>query len=109
MFWGFDRVFKHVEFCAIGTLLANEKADRVVQRKSVMIIFVVGLLAISFVFSYLGLTVNVMWFVTAMIGVGSIAILSFVIDKCNLLQYLGQISLVILCIHGPVYRIIVKL
>lgn len=31
------------------------------------------------------------------------------INKNGLLQYLGRISLTILCIHGPVYRIVVKI
>ena len=40
------------------------------------------------------------------VGVGLMAML---INQNRLLQYLGRISLRVLCIHGPVYRVVVKI
>lgn len=35
-------------------------------------------------------------------------ILSLMIDNNKMLQYIGGMSLIVLCIHGPVYQIVVK-
>ena len=50
-----------------------------------------------------------MWFVTAFIGVVAVILISQLVNENKILQYLGRISLIILCIHGPVYRIVVKI
>lgn len=50
-----------------------------------------------------------MWFVTALIGVASMILISLFINENRILQYFGRISLIVLCIHGPVYRIVVKI
>ena len=50
-----------------------------------------------------------MWFVTALIGVAAVILISQLINENRILQYFGRISLIILCIHGPVYRIVVKI
>ena len=50
-----------------------------------------------------------MWFVTALIGVAAVILISQLINENRVLQYFGRISLIILCIHGPVYRIVVKI
>ena len=50
-----------------------------------------------------------MWFVTAMIGVTSMILISQLINENSILQDFGRISLIVLCIHGPVYRIVVKI
>ena len=50
-----------------------------------------------------------MWFMTAMIGVTSMILISQLINENRILQYFGRISLIVLCIHGPVYRIVVKI
>lgn len=50
-----------------------------------------------------------MWFVTALIGVAAMVLISLVINENKILQYFGRISLIVLCIHGPVYRIVVKI
>ena len=51
---------------------------------------------------------GIMWFVTALIGVAAVILISQLINENRILQYFGRISLIILCIHGPVYRIVVK-
>lgn len=50
-----------------------------------------------------------MWFVTAFIGVAAMILISQFVNENRILQYFGRISLMVLCIHGPVYRIVVKI
>ena len=50
-----------------------------------------------------------MWFVTAFIGVVAVILISQLVNENKILQYLGRISLIVLCIHGPVYRIVIKI
>lgn len=67
------------------------------------------LLILNFFLSYHNLATAIMWLVTALIGVLALILISQLINQNRVLQYLGRISLIILCIHGPVYRIVVKI
>lgn len=51
------------------------------------------------------LTTGIMWFVTALNGVAAAILISQFIKENKILQYFGRISLIVLCIHGPVYVI----
>ena len=44
----------------------------------------------------------------ALIGIAGAIALSLALKRSKLLQYLGKITLVILCIHGPIYRVLLK-
>ena len=46
---------------------------------------------------------------TALIGVTAMILISQIVNENKILQYFGRISLIVLCIHGPVYRIVVKI
>ena len=107
IFWGVNRVFKYIGFYAIGVLMASKDAG-VVRRKLRVTIIALILLAFNFFLSLYNLTTGIMWFVTGMIGVSALVLISQLIYKNRILQYFGRISLIILCIHGPVYRIVVK-
>ena len=72
-------------------------------------VIAVVLLALNFSLSLHNLTTGIMWFVTAFIGVASMILSSLFINENKILQYFGRISLIVLCIHGPVYRIVVKI
>ena len=50
-----------------------------------------------------------MWYVTAFIGAAAVILISQLVKVNRILQYFGRISLIVLCIHGPVYRIVVKI
>lgn len=69
----------------------------------------VVLLTVNFTLSLYGLTTGIMWFVTALIGATAVILFSQLINENKILQYLGRISLIVLCIHGPVYRVVVKI
>lgn len=106
--WGINRVFKYIGFYAVGVFLA-EKGVNVVKKKSGARIVAIGLFALNFFLAFHNLTTGIMWFVTALIGVVVIVLICQIINENRVLQYFGRISLIVLCIHGPVYRIVVKI
>ena len=108
LIWGIDRVFKYIGFYAVGVFIAG-KSVKAVKKKVKAGIVAIVLLALSFSLSCYHLTMGIMWFVTAMIGVAAVILISQLINENRILQYFGRISLIILCIHGPVYRIVVKI
>lgn len=106
--WGFNRVFKYIGFYAVGVILAGRET-RIVDRKIRTGTVAVALIILNFFLSLHNLTTGIMWFVTALIGVAAVILISQLINENRVLQYFGRISLIILCIHGPVYRIVVKI
>ena len=106
--WGFNRVFKYIGFYAVGFFGAGRET-KIVDRNVGTGAIAVILLALNFFLALHNLTTGIMWFVTAMIGVSSIILISQLINENRILQYFGRISLIVLCIHGPVYRIVVKI
>lgn len=106
--WGFNRVFKYIGFYTVGFFGAGRET-KIVDRNVGTGMIAVILLALNFFLSLHNLTTGIMWFVTAMIGVSSIILISQLINENRILQYFGRISLIVLCIHGPVYRIVVKI
>ena len=109
--WGIDRVFKYIGFYAVGHAMACGGVEKRVKEKSIRLngIMCLVLGALSVGFSYLGLYRGIMWFITALIGVACVFLISQLIIENKILQYFGRISLIVLCIHGPVYRVLVKL
>ena len=105
--WGVNRVFKYIAFYAVGAFLAGR--GKVVDRKVGVSFATLVLLGLNVILVYFDLTGDVMWFVTAFVGICAFVLISQLIYKNVILQYLGRISLMILCIHGPVYRIVVKI
>lgn len=110
MIWGIDRVFQYIGFYAIGIFLSKIKIDKYIQKQNTYLKFTESgiFIILNFILAYLNLTKGIMWFVTALIGLMGLLIISMLNEKNNIFQYLGQISLTILCVHSPVYRIIIK-
>lgn len=106
--WGINRVFKYIGFYAVGVFLTGRET-KIVDRKIRTGVVAVVLLILNFFLSYHNLATGIMWLVTALIGVLALILISQLINQNRVLQYLGRISLIILCIHGPVYRIVVKI
>lgn len=106
--WGFNRVFKYIGFYAVGVFLVRRET-RIVDRKVSTGMVAVVLIILNFFLSLHNLTTGIMWFVTALIGVAALILISQLINENKILQYFGRISLIVLCIHGPIYRIVVKI
>lgn len=109
--WGIDRVFKYLGFYAIGHAMACGGVEKRIKENSIGLNGIMCLIlgTLNFGFSYLGLYKGIMWFITALIGVACVFVISQLISENKILQYFGRISLIVLCIHGPVYRVLVKL
>lgn len=105
--WGVNRVFKYIAFYAVGVFLADR--GKVVDRKIGVSLWTLMLLGLNVILVYFNLTGGVMWFVTAFVGICAFVLNAQLIYKNKILQYFGRISLMVLCIHGPVYRIVVKI
>ena len=107
---GIDRAFRFIGFYAIGTVLFQIKFDGKVRKLRIPFAWIIAafLFIISFLLSCKELDTGIMYFVAAMIGTIATLVISISINKNCILEYLCKISLVILCIHGPVYRIVVK-
>lgn len=106
--WGINRVFKYIGFYALGVFLAGRET-KIANRKIGTGVAAVVLLTVNFFLSLHNLVTGIMWFVTALIGVFALILISELINQNRVLQYFGRISLIVLCIHGPVYRIVVKI
>ena len=106
--WGFNRVFKYIGFYAVGVFLAGRETKSVDKKIRTGAVAVV-LLALNFFLSLHSLTTGIRWFVTALIGVAALILISQLINENRILQYFSRISLLILCCHGPIYRIVVKI
>ena len=78
-------------------------------NKSIQIFIAFFMMVVNFILSYFSLTTGIMWFVAGSIGVGGVMIVSNLINKNKFLEYLGRISLLLLCIHGPIYRVVIKI
>ena len=106
---GIDRVFKYIAFYAVGVLVAEKIGEaEFVRSRLVKFLIAFCLICLNFLLAYKNLTVGIMWFVTALIGVFACTMFSQAIDKNKVLQYFGRISLIVLCLHGPIYRIVIK-
>lgn len=106
--WGFNRVFKYIGFYTVGVFLAGRKT-KIVDRNVGTGVAAVVLLTVNLFLSSHNLATGIMWFVTAFIGVAAVILISQLINENEILQYFGRISLIVLCVHGPVYRIVVKI
>ena len=102
---GFNRV---IGFYAVGTVLAGRKAE-VMDKKLEAGTSAVVLFGLNFFLPFHNLTTGIIWYVTAFIGVVAVILISQLVKVNRILQYFGRISLIVLCIHGPVYRIVVKI
>ncbi len=85
------------------------RETKIADRKIGTGVTAVVLLTVNFILSLYNLTTGIMWFVTALIGVAAVILISQFINENRILQYFGRISLIVLCIHGPVYRVVVKI
>ena len=109
LLWGFNRAFKYIGFYAVGVFMAMKGTEQIVDQKLEAGITGMGLIALNLVLSRFNLKTGIMWFVTALIGVVGTLLVARIINENKILQYFGRISLIVLCIHGPVYRIVVKI
>ncbi len=114
--WGLNRVCQYIGFYAIGNWMGELKVNEKVEdgRKVFWAVIATVLLTAVFILSLLNLTSGIFWFITGTIGTVAVGIYSILLSGAgnmifnNLMSFLGRISLVVLCVHGPVYRVVSK-
>lgn len=111
--WGINRIFRFFGFLTLGNLAFEKQIlQRYIfgkeKRKSFLCFLAMLIVTFGISYSRLYLT-GIWWYVAAICGITGTAILAENLKKIKSLQYLGKISLVVLCIHGPVYRILAAL
>lgn len=109
--WGIDRVFGYIVYYALGHLFSEIKADKFITQRHIAVRLTAAIILTcgNFALAYYGMTDGAAWFVTAFVGIAGLLVLSILFEHIKALQYIGQISLVVLCIHGPIYRVLCKL
>lgn len=108
LYWGFNRVFKYIGFYAIGVLF-SQRTIKILEKKVASFICACVLLSLNFILAYIHQVDGIMWYITALIGGTGVVLVAYIVSENYVLQYLGRVSLIILCIHGPIYRIVVKI
>jgi len=114
--WGLNRVCQYIGFYAIGNWMSERKLSSKIEAgsKPFWVVIATVLLAAVFVFSLFGFTNGIFWFIIGTIGTVAVGIYSILLSSAgaiifnNLISFLGRISLIVLCVHGPVYRVVCK-
>lgn len=113
--WGADRALGFLGLFALGNLAAEkgllnraEKLPAPVQLGAAVL-----LLGLSVGLASMYLTRGLMWTVCAIVGTAGFMALSMALEKlripAEIMSGAGRGTLVALCIHGPIYRILLKL
>lgn len=111
MFWGADKILRYMIFVAAGELCAKANLPEHIlkQKKAGRILLCCILLALSLYISMHIETSRAVWFVTASIGCAACSMLALTLEHNKPIEYLGQASMLILCIHGAVYRSLIQI
>ena len=109
--WGIDRMCGFLGLFALGHIAAEKKltekaAALPVSAKLACAAVVIG---ISVALSIFGLTDGLLWIVCAIVGTVGFSLLSMAIDRANLIARIGGMNLLALCVHGPIYRVLLKI
>ena len=119
--WGLNRVCQYIGFYAVRNWMSALGLNEKVERKPLWAVIATALLDIVLVLSLLNLITGIFWFITGTLGTVAVGIYSMLLsglgagiatiinNLISFLSFLGQISLVVLCVHGPVYRVISKI
>ena len=111
--WGLDRVCKYIIFFALGVVAIPRiqtvfSGQQKISKKVIFIAIGVVLLSLIAFLAQDASSIPVLWYVTAILGISGCVFVSAGID-CRLLEYLGRTTIVVLCFHGPIYRVLVKI
>lgn len=117
--WSIDTMFMAIVFYGIGYLMFNKimNFEKTKKKLSIKISFICVLLLINFYTSYLNGQVDMnngvysnyfLYFISAFSGIGSIYLIS-TLFKFKGISFLGINSLIIMCVHEPIKRIVIKI
>lgn len=125
--WGIDRIPKYIIFVCLGeicakirptvsvcevpcaTIATSSKKSGSAKIRILAFLCAIPLLISSIILSS-RLAYNVIhyqWFIVSIVGCAFVVALSIAISHSKILEFCGQSALLILCLHGPVYRALV--
>lgn len=109
--WGIDRTFRYIAFFAIGHLLSAHNAGPILQQLYTPVKWgaALGLLGCSIFLSFYYTETGIRWFLNGFVGILAALLLALLLKKNAVLEYLGRISLIALCVQGPIYRVLATL
>lgn len=111
LYFALDKTLKYFCFFVIGNFIRKKEfhidLNKWLSLLLVMIAFIIHVIILTY------LKFDFCWFVSGFLGIFYICLLCVTIENVKGIQKLlvpiGKNSLIILCIHGPIYRIIVYL
>lgn len=107
LIWGAEKVFQYIIFFSIGDWF--EKSCRFDKNANeILLPMTFVCLILNIVLGVYGFNDGVLWYIVALAGVLPCVVLSCWVEHMSTLEYFGKISVVVLCIHGPIYRILIK-
>ena len=104
-----DLVLIYIGFYALGNFFKEKNIFGIISTRSLLLLIGTGELMANFFLTYLYGYKGIYWFVFGMVGVVGICLISIAIRENRILEFYGRSSLIILCIHGPIYRALVKI
>lgn len=104
----------YIIFYALGNYVRNiDCINQFINNKKnnlKKIILSVFFITINAILVYFNINNGILYFICAMCGIISFMLISIVLEKCDKIMYkIGQTTLTILIIHGPIYRVLIKL
>ena len=111
MWFGIERAMRYMFFFAFGFLFSSIRLVYRVKKIPIYYCILLSIitLVVSFVLSYFSFNTGLGWYFSALIGIFAVLFFSLILEKITFLSFLGRASLVVLCVHGPIYRILIKL
>lgn len=112
MLWGIDKIFKYILFVMLGEAASHLNITDKLNLSVIKQVIVTIILFAASIFTSGRLTqTRGIWFITATIGCMACIFLSMLISNRHILktsiQQIGRAAMIILCLHGPVYRAII--
>lgn len=111
--WGADRVLRYLPFVELGSILNESGLVRRMQEQNPLLCAGEGFAAaaLGWLLTRYFTTGGPMFFVDGFLGVTGFSLLSIAacrVRAAEIIAYVSRISMVTLCFHGPIYRVIVK-
>lgn len=108
LIWGAEKVFQYIIFFSVGRCLNELMIDNKVGHR-ILVLVVVACLVGNITLSVYGFNKGILWYVVALMGILPWVVLSQGTKHMKVLEGFGRISVVVLCVHGPIYRVLIKI
>lgn len=100
--WGLNRAFRYIPFYMIG--FYSKHLPEKVKEIGLSEIIGIGALTVEILMYRIGLTFQIWYYIIACFGICFILMLAILWENCSILRYMGQNSLLLFVMHGPLYR-----